>query len=164
MPTNSALTPGVDCATMATSSHSGGLPCSDSVASFLGGLLSIVVVGGSATISAVETTGASPKPNIVMFYIDDAAPHDGRLWETPALTPAIHETFVARGIEFSNAFGEKPMCCPGRASLFTGLHSHNHGVVLNDARKFRPQEHLGRAMMDAGYASMCIGKYLNRNR
>jgi len=116
--------------------------------------------------SAVAGELAEPlpeRPNIILFYLDDVSPHDGSLWNDPARTPNIAEHFVERGIEFSNAIGETPLCCPGRANLLTGLHTHNTGVIRNDALLFDPSEHIGKAMQDAGYASMYIGKYLNGN-
>lgn len=106
---------------------------------------------------------AGPKPNIVVFYIDDAAPHDGRLWNDPQRTPAIHDTFIAHGIHFTNAFGEDPLCCPARGNILTGLHTHNNGVDLNDARLFSPQETVAGELRDAGYSTMWIGKYMNMN-
>jgi N-acetylglucosamine-6-sulfatase len=112
---------------------------------------------------AIAQAGGAPRPNIVIFYIDDAAPIDGRLWSDPALTPTITDYFVAHGTHFPNSVGETPLCCPGRASLLTGLHTQNHGVIWNDGRMFNPRVHVGRELKDAGYASMWIGKYLNLN-
>lgn len=97
-----------------------------------------------------------------MFYIDDTPPHDGSLWDDPSRTPNIHEQFIENGINFPKAIGEDPLCCPARANLLTGLHTHNNGVIENNAALFDPSEHIGKAMMEAGYASMFIGKYLNR--
>jgi len=116
--------------------------------------------------SAIAEDGPAPlpaRPNIVVFYIDDASPHDGRLWNDPTRTPNIYEQFVEQGVEFTSAIGENPLCCPARANLLTGLHTHNNGVSSNNALLFDPTEHIGKAMQDAGYASMFIGKYLNRN-
>lgn len=113
---------------------------------------------------AVLSTVNAARPNIVVFYLDDAAPHDGRLWNDPARTPALHSTFIAHGIHFPNAIGEAPLCCPGRASLLTGLHTHNNGVGSNDARLFSPQETVAGALQDVGYTTMWIGKYLNRDK
>ncbi len=129
-----------------------------------------ITVAALACVAAATWLGARPlplagaeRPNIVVFYLDDAAPHDGRLWNDPARTPAIYNTFVAHGTHFRQAFGEDPMCCPGRASLLTGLHSHNNGVMTNDARLFGPQETVAGALQDAGYTTMWIGKYMNLN-
>jgi N-acetylglucosamine-6-sulfatase len=130
--------------------------------------LSLVVAacflfGLPAGAAADPPEALSARPNIVMFYIDDAAPHDGRLWNDPTRTPNIYDRFVNHGIEFKHAIGEDPLCCPARGNMLTGLHTHNNGVIDNNALLFDPQEHIGKAMKDAGYASMFIGKYLNRN-
>ncbi len=107
--------------------------------------------------------GQASRPNIVVIYMDDVSPHDGRLWSDPTLTPTLYNYFVARGLHFQNSVGETPLCCPGRAGLLTGLHTHNHGVISNNALLFHPGMNIGKAMKDAGYASMYIGKYLNKN-
>ncbi|HYI21241.1 MAG TPA: sulfatase-like hydrolase/transferase [Candidatus Limnocylindrales bacterium] len=112
---------------------------------------------------AVDPPPGAERPNIIVFYIDDAAPHDGRLWNNPTRTPNIVEHFYDNGFEFNNAIVENPLCCPARGNFLTGLHTHNNGVVGNDARLFDPSVHLGRSLKDAGYATMFIGKYLNNN-
>ena len=116
-----------------------------------------------ATASAAEPPQPE-RPNIVVIYMDDVSPHDGSLWSNPELTPTLYERFATQGLHFQNAIGETPVCCPGRAGLLTGLHTHNHGVIRNDARLFDPGMHIGKALKRAGYASMFIGKYLNLNR
>lgn len=100
-------------------------------------------------------------PNIIIFYLDDVAPHDGRLWSDPAITPALYDLFVAHGVTFTNAIGETPLCCPGRTGLLTGLHTQNTGVIENNAHLFHPEEHIGRELKNSGYDTMLIGKYLN---
>ena len=98
-----------------------------------------------------------------MFYLDDVSPHDGRLWNDPQRTPAIYDTFVAHGIHFTHAFGEDPLCCPARGTLLSGLHTHNNGVNVNDARLFAPQESVATELKGAGYTTIWIGKYMNRD-
>jgi len=44
------------------------------------------------------TAVSAAKPNIIVFYLDDLNPHDGRLWGNPAITPNLHELFVAGGV------------------------------------------------------------------
>ena len=123
----------------------------------------MLVFSVPATSGAGKTDLPDDPPNIVVFYLDDTSPHDGSLWNDPARTPNIYEHFIERGIDFPQAIGEDPLCCPARANLLTGLHTHNNGVIKNEAVLFDPSEHIGAAMKDAGYASMFIGKYLNRN-
>ena len=131
-------------------------------------------LGNSAAtpLPASQEPGATPlsspapvagRPNIVVIYLDDVAPHDGRLWNDPARTPNLHEQFVAHGVTFENAIGETPLCCPGRVDMLTGLHGHNSGVTRNFAPSFDPSMHIGKQLLGAGYSSMWIGKYLNNN-
>ena len=81
----------------------------------------------------VTQSPAEQPPNIVVIYLDDVNPHDGRLWSDPELTPTLHDLFVAHGISFPRAIAETPLCCPARGALLTGLHTHNHNVKVNHA-------------------------------
>jgi arylsulfatase A-like enzyme len=101
------------------------------------------------------------RPNIIVFYLDDTSPAQGLLWNSAVRTPTINDLFVKHGISFPNAIGETPFCCPGRAGLLTGLHTRNHGVTYNDARLFKPREHIGHALRESGYDTFMIGKYYN---
>ena len=116
--------------------------------------------------SAVNGVRAAPpppqKPNIVVFYIDDMQPNDGRLWDDPDITPNLYNLFVAHGIHFDNAIGETPLCCPSRTTLLTGLHTHNTGVTLNNAALFNPGETVAKELQKSGYDTMIVGKYLNK--
>ena len=135
--------------------------------------MSAPVIGACLAIACLLPVGtparaagqisATTLPNIVVFYVDDVPPTDGRLWSNPALTPSIYDRFVEHGVHFSNSIGETPLCCPGRSGLLTGLHTHNHGVIANDARMFNPAEHIGLELKRQGYATMLVGKYLNRD-
>ena len=113
------------------------------------------VTSGRASVAAGE------RPNIVMFYLDDLSPHDARLWSNPALTPNLYHYFVEHGIRFTNAIGESPLCCPGRASLLTGLHTHNNGVFRNNIHFLHPTNIVATDLRDAGYSTYWLGKYLN---
>ena len=46
--------------------------------------------------------------------------------------PQTLQWFEAGGTKFSNAFATTPLCCPSRASIFSGRYTHNHGVPTND--------------------------------
>jgi arylsulfatase A-like enzyme len=129
------------------------------VAMFLLGLV-VLVPGIGSSVAAMQVV--TPRPNIIVFYLDDTSPHDGRLWSNANRTPTLKNYFVDNGVEFTNAIGETPLCCPGRAGLLTGLHTHHHGMYRNRPYTFKPGEHIGEALQDSGYATMWIGKYFNR--
>ena len=120
------------------------------------------VAAPAYTIADDEPPGSASQPNIVIFYLDDTSPHDGRLWNDPQITPSIYEHFVANGVHLSNAIGETPLCCPARGALLTGLHTHNHGVKTNDAMLLDPSYVLPGLLQGVGYDTMIIGKYLNK--
>ena len=137
------------------------------VAGFVALLASTALAPAIHAADPPTSIGPSDRPNIVVIYLDDVNPHDGRLWGdgpvgNPALTPTLHRYFVEEGIRFENAIGETPLCCPGRAGFLSGLHTHNHGVAQNDVNLFDPTAHIGSALKDAGYTTMWAGKYMNR--
>jgi arylsulfatase A-like enzyme len=54
------------------------------------------------------------------------------------------------------------LCCPSRASIFTGQYVHNHRVTNNGKGRLIPQRRtFQRYLDDAGYRTAIAGKYLN---
>src|SRR5687768_17011078 len=58
---------------------------------------------------------AAPRPNILVFVTDDHRA-DGTL----DVMPQTRAWFGQGGTRFPNAFATTTLCCPGRASIFTG--------------------------------------------
>jgi N-acetylglucosamine-6-sulfatase len=113
------------------------------------------------SLSAVTTESVATRPDIVIIYLDDVDPHDGRLWSDPHRTPALAGLFSERGISLTNAVAETPLCSPGRAGFLTGQHTSNHRVDGNVARPFDPTVTLGSELQQSGYRTLFVGKYLN---
>lgn len=109
---------------------------------------------------ASRPRAASPaRPDVVIFLTDDL---NERLYE---LTSGLQE-IADRGMRF-RATTPSPLCGPSRASLMTGLHNHNHGIVINGGqnRRIWGERHAGRALPNwlkaAGYRTVLAGKLLN---
>jgi arylsulfatase A-like enzyme len=119
----------------------------------------VILATGTSTPTAAQTSSLD-RPDIIVFYIDDVPPLDGRLW-TRHRTPNIRRYIVDRGVDLRNAVSESPLCCPGRANLLSGLHTHNNGVTRNDAKLFDPRVSVASEMRAAGYHTVWLGKYLN---
>jgi len=108
---------------------------------------------------AVTKSRSQERPNVLMFLTDDQP--------LPSLSalPKTTAWFGRSSTRFTNSFVTTPLCCPSRASIFTGRYSHNHGVVTNsDVEQVTGldqhttfQYHLDRA----GYRTALFGKYLN---
>jgi N-acetylglucosamine-6-sulfatase len=101
------------------------------------------------------------RPDIIVIYIDDVPPIDGRFWAGDR-APNIRKYIIDNGLTFRHAVDEAPLCCPARANLLTGLHTRNNHVTINDASLFDPSETIATELQGAGYRTSWIGKYLNR--
>lgn len=68
-----------------------------------------------------------PRPNILVLMTDQQRA-DTLDADSPCLTPNL-DALAARGTRFSRCYTPSPICSPARASLFTGLLPHSHGMV-----------------------------------
>jgi len=67
------------------------------------------------------------KPNLLFIVTDDLNDWVGELGGHPqAHTPNIDE-LMKRGVSFTNAYSNNPICAPSRASFLTGLYPHTSG-------------------------------------
>jgi arylsulfatase A-like enzyme len=106
----------------------------------------------------------APQPNILVLMCDQL---QGRVFEPdhPCQTPNL-DALAARGIRFRRATTPNAVCSPARASLMTGLHVHNHGV-LNVTHTTDPDQaclrtehpHWAQRLREAGYRTGYFGKW-----
>jgi arylsulfatase A-like enzyme len=109
-----------------------------------------------ATLLIVERGEEGPRPNIVLFITDDEA------LGSAEVMPKLRSWLVEGGLSFEPGLVTTPMCCPSRASIFTGRYAHNNRVRTNrDALKLDSGTTVQRYLNDAGYRTGIVGKYLN---
>ena len=98
-----------------------------------------------------------PRPNVLLIVTDD------QRIDTLDVMPTTRRWFGRGGTTFTNAYATTPLCCPSRASIFTGMYAHNHGVLKNkdshDLRTRSTMQFYFREETD--YATALVGKYLN---
>ena len=121
--------------------------------------------GVGAAKAGSARSGASARPNIVFILTDDLSSN----LITPQIAPHIYQ-LEHEGETFDHYFVTDSLCCPSRASIFTGLYPHDTHVLTNLApnggfAKFQ-SEHLGGrtfavALHKVGYRTSMLGKYLN---
>jgi arylsulfatase A-like enzyme len=100
---------------------------------------------------------APAKPNILVVMTDDQRA-DGTL----RVMPRTRRLIGGHGTTFREAHATTPQCCPSRASFFTGLYMHNHGVFDNAVPERLDQAStVQRALRARGYRTAIFGKYLN---
>jgi N-acetylglucosamine-6-sulfatase len=105
---------------------------------------------------------ATPRPNVVLIITDDQTQTPDMLFAMPN----TRELIADAGTTFSNSFVTTALCCPARATLFSGQYAHNHGVWDNippngGFAKFDNTNTLATWLRDAGYTTALVGKYLN---
>ncbi len=98
------------------------------------------------------------QPNVLVFVTDDQ-----RATGTFGVMPNVRKWFLNEGTSFTNAFATTPLCCPSRASIFSGRYAHNHGVRHNyQSHRLDQSTTMQRHLQQAGYATAIAGKYLNQ--
>lgn len=96
------------------------------------------------------------RPNVLVVVTDDM-----RVDGLQAM-PSTVQWLMDGGRTYTNAFATTPLCCPSRASIFTGLYAHNHGVLKNrDSHDLDTETTIQAHLQDAGYKTAIAGKYLN---
>lgn len=99
------------------------------------------------------------KPNI-LWYCTDQQRFDtiASLGNTEIRTPNI-DRLVARGVAFTQAYCQAPICTPSRASFLTGRYPASHHVHRNGNEYFPASEKLvTRLLSDGGYECGLVGK------
>lgn len=109
-----------------------------------------------ADIQAARTP-ARPK-NVLFLLSDQHRPRTmGCAGDAVAHTPNL-DTLARSGIRFDSAYCTNPVCTPSRASILTGLYTHNHRAWANSTPW--PIEHrtMAHHFSRAGYVTGLIGK------
>ena len=106
------------------------------------------------------------RPNIVLVMVDDMGFSDIACYGGEIPTPNL-DALAANGVKFSQ-FHNTGRCCPTRASLLTGLYSHQAGIgwMTNDQKTAGYRGQLNRQCVtiaevlgDAGYFTCMTGKW-----
>jgi arylsulfatase A-like enzyme len=103
---------------------------------------------------------AEAKPNILVLMTDD------QTLDSMSVMPKTEELIGARGATFTRSFASYALCCPSRATLYTGQYAHNHGVLSNmppsgGYTRLDTSNWLPLWLRAAGYRTMHVGKFLN---
>ncbi len=141
-------------------------------------LLAVAVVAAPATSGATRAPGgsdlatgaavapglsvgtaAAAAPNVVLFVVDDATVED------ITYMPKVQDRLIVRGTTFTRHYVPYPLCCPSRATIFTGLYPHNHRVLGNfdpygGFYGFKDTQTIATWLTD-DYATSLVGKYFN---
>ena len=100
--------------------------------------------------------GPRGRPNVLVLLLDDMR-FEGSL----EVMPKTVEWFVEGGTTFPDGYATTPLCCPHRASIWSGRYMHNHGVVDNGfGDRLDLDWIIPRYLRDAGYRTALAGKFI----
>lgn len=107
-------------------------------------------------------------PNVLFIAIDDLNDWIGALDGHPQVRTPNIDRLAARGVNFTNAHCQAPICMPSRTSLLTGTYPHRNGIYVieqkfSDAPLLKDMKTLPRYFRDHGYRTMGCGKIYHRS-
>lgn len=126
----------------------------------VGAALLMLPIGGTSA----QDTGPEPPasgPNVVIIMTDD------QRYDDMAALPITRRLIGSAGVTFTHSYASYPVCCPARATLFTGQYAHNHEVRClypecgGGYGKLNQGNYLPVWLEQAGYATAHVGKFLN---
>jgi arylsulfatase A-like enzyme len=116
-----------------------------------------VAIAIPSFLSADDAGGGEGGPNILIILTDDQRadmlPRD--------VTPNIVELFGDEGVHYANGIVTTPLCCPSRASIFSGKYVHNHGIEDNtpEDEDWDPDATIQKELKEEGYQTAIAGKF-----
>jgi N-acetylglucosamine-6-sulfatase len=101
------------------------------------------------------------QPRNVIFILSDDHRYDfmGFTGKVPWLETPNMDRLAAEGAYFPNAFVTTSLCSPSRASILTGLYTHTHTVVDNQAPSPEDLVFFPQYLQAAGYETAFFGKW-----
>lgn len=78
--------------------------------------------------------------------------------DSNAKTPNL-DSLAEEGIQFTNTYTVSPLCCPARASLYTGKYIHQHGVDSLHKPPKHELKMIQEVLQNTGYHTIHIGKW-----
>jgi len=120
-------------------------------------ILTLVMTGLNRLHAAGTECADDTHPNVLLIAIDDLNDWVGCLGGHPgARTPHI-DALAGRGMLFTNAHCQAPLCGPSRASLLSGRYPHSTGVYQ------QPRKKPGLADDRTGFSGKLLPEYFARH-
>lgn len=119
----------------------------------------------ATTVAQAPSTSIPPsnKPNVLVISIDDLNDWVGCLGGHPQVQTPHMDGLAARGVVFTNAHCQSPLCNPSRTSVMTGLRPSSTGVYglapwFRQVEEFRDHVTWPQHFQQHGYRTLTFGK------
>ncbi len=123
-----------------------------------------LILAALCSLLGVPMDGAdkeSPKPNVVLIYIDDLGYGDVGVFGAPDIPTPHIDQLAAEGVMCVTSYITNPPCCPSRCALIMGQYGQRFGKYGMSRGLPIPEDRptLARFMQDNGYVTGQIGKW-----
>lgn len=99
------------------------------------------------------------QPNIVFITTDQMRDDSYRLGGNDIIQTVAIDHLARRGIRFTKAFSQQPVCIPARASILTGMEGNELGITdYVEGYELPTNETLPQLLKNAGYQTKLVGK------
>jgi arylsulfatase A-like enzyme len=126
--------------------------------------LSILVVLNARATFASDSTGAkNTRPNVLFIAVDDLNDWVGHLGGHPQVRTPHIDRLASRGVSFTNAHCQAPICQPSRTSLLTSTYPWQNGIymieqVMRESPQLKEAWTIPQHFRREGYRTMGVGK------
>lgn len=114
-------------------------------------------LAGAASSMALSAADAK-RPNILFIMVDEMRWDAMGSEHHPVVSTPNLDRLASQGTRFSNAYSVAPVCCPARASVFSGRYAHVHGVTTNEIPAHNGEIFLPSILRHYGYHTAISGK------
>jgi uncharacterized sulfatase len=124
-------------------------------------LVTLGIAGVLAGVAGSATAQPAPlRPNVLLIMADDLSDDVGTFGHPLVKTPNL-DRLAARGVRFTRAYTQFPLCSPSRVSMLTGLRPDTTRIhdLQTDFRSIHPDiVTLPQMFRRAGYVAARVGK------
>ncbi len=129
------------------------------------------ILSACSDIVTASKVGFTSKPNFLFLPIDDLNDWIGVLGTNANVKTPNIDALAGRGMLFTNAHAQAPICSPSRASLMSGLYPHQtglYGQMPDDKLRaaiqaVSPTPFLSEYLREAGYYTAGRGKIFHQS-
>ncbi len=117
-------------------------------------------LGAQPYLTTENDASTTDRPNVIFILTDDHRyDYMGFTGKVPWLKTPNLDRLATQGAYFPNAFVTTSLCSPSRASILTGLYSHQHTIVDNHAPDPGNLTYFPQYLQTAGYQTAFFGKW-----
>ncbi|MQA04710.1 MAG: sulfatase-like hydrolase/transferase [Streptosporangiales bacterium] len=104
-------------------------------------------------------TNTSRRPSVLLLIADQLRGRDLHCTGNESVATPHIDALAARGVVAERCYANAPVCCPSRATIFSGRYSMQHRVIDNDLPIPDDVPFFAQPLRDAGYHTGYIGKW-----